>query len=191
MTDNTYSKINSTEELRNILILYLSRATLGMGPQAVTYALLKVFNKRTNTFHDVTSEPPTTADAPAGRVADIECKRDDGTVQLAVCVTQLLDLQKLKNELTKCKTKGVTNAMFVAYEIAIQPEQAYKEAAQQGINVTINHLVDFVLSITALLNSGMRRELIEKISRVLRKWGGSRAEIEFNEVLRGALQRTQ
>jgi hypothetical protein len=49
--------------------------------------------------------------------------------------------------------------------------------------VAINRLVDLVLSITVLLNSEMRRELIEEIRRVLSEWGGSSAERGFNEVL--------
>ena len=180
----------STEELRNILQEYLSQATLGMGPQAVTYALLKVFNKRTHTFYEVTSASPTTADAPAGRLADIECKDSNGTIRLAVYVTQRLDRPKLEHELRKCKGKGVTNVLFVAHEIAVKLEEAYRETTQYGINVAINRLVDLVLSITVLLNSEMRRELIEEIRRVLSEWGGSSAEMKFNEVLRQVLQMT-
>jgi len=180
----------STEELRNILQEYLSQATLGMGPQAVTYALLKVFNKRTHTFYEVTSASPTTADAPAGRLADIECKDSNGTIRLAVYVTQRLDCPKLEHELRKCKGKGVTNVLFVAHKIAVKLEEAYRETTQYGINVAINRLVDLVLSITVLLNSEMRRELIEEIRRVLSEWGGSSAEMKFNEVLRQVLQMT-
>ena len=180
----------STEELRNILREYLSQPTLGMGPQAVTYALLKVFNKRTGAFYEVTSASPTTADAPAGRLADIECKDSNGNIRLAVYVTQRLDLSKLEYELRKCKEKGVTNVLFVAHEIAVELEKAYSETTRYDINVAINRLVDLVLSITVLLNSEMRRELIDEICRVLSKWGGSSAERGFNEVLRQVLQMT-
>lgn len=178
----------STEELRDILVKYLNEASLGLGPQAVTYSLLKVFNKRTGTFQEVTSASPTTADTPAGRVADIECRDKEGALRLAVCVTQRLDLQKLEHELGKCKRSGVTNVLFVAFEIAANKQEAYKKARQYDINVAIYDLVDFVVTITVLLNSEMRRELIEEIIKVLKEWGGARGEREFIEVVKEVLE---
>lgn len=178
----------SAEQLRAILKQYLNRPSLGMGPQAVTYSLLKVFNRKTGTFGDMTSAAPTTADTAAGRVADIECRDREGVIRLAVCVTQRLDLRKLKDEILKCKKGGVANVLFVAYEIAGEVHEAYEEASRQGIDVTITELEDFALSMTVLLNGQMRRELVEEICGVLREWGGSSAEMEFKEVLRNVLR---
>ncbi len=176
-----------SEELRKILMRYLSGTSLGMGPQAVTYSLLKVFNKRTKTYEDVVSAPPTAADVKAGRVADIECKGGGGDVRVAVCVTQRLDRSKLVEELVKCKERNVANALFVAYKVEVELEAAYKKASGMGVGVAICGLVDFVLSTTVLLNGEMRKELVEDICGVLRQWGGNRAEMEFKDAVRAVL----
>jgi hypothetical protein len=181
----------SAEQVRLILAEYLSLSTLGLGPQAVAYSLLEVSNKRTRTYQEVTSASPTAADTPAGRVADIECKDEKGALRLAVYVTQRLDLQKLEYELRKCKGSGVANALFLASEIAVGRREAYEEASRYGINAAIYDLVDFVLTITVLLNSEMRRELIEQITIVLQNWGGAGAVREFNEVVTRTLQEMQ
>jgi len=181
----------SAEQTRAILSEYLARSTLGLGPQAVAYSLLEVFNRRTGTYQEVTSASPTAADTPAGRVADIECKDEKGALRLAVYVTQRLDLQKLEYELRKCKESGVANALFLASEIAVGRREAYEEASEYGVNAAIYDLVDFVLTITVLLNSEMRRELIEQITIVLQNWGGAGAVREFNEVVTRTLQEMQ
>ena len=181
----------SAEQTRAILSEYLARSTLGLGPQAVAYSLLEVFNERTRTYQEVTSASPTAADAPTGRVGDIECKDEKGALRLVVCVTQRLDLQKLKYELRKCKERGVANALFLASEIAVDRREAYEEASKYGVNAAIYDLVDFVLTITVLLNSEMRKRLIEQITRVLQHWGGASAVREFNEVVTRTLQKMQ
>jgi len=178
----------TAEEIRAILAEYLARSTLGLGPQAVAYSLLKVFNKRTGAYQEVTSRSPTAADAPAGRIADIECTDADGALRLAVCVTHKLDNQKLEQDLRKCKESGVANVLFLGSDITLASEQAYKLAANYGVNATIIALPDFVLAITALLNGEMRRELIQVISEVLRTWGGMSAATEFNEIVRKILR---
>jgi hypothetical protein len=181
----------SAEMIRAIIVEYLSRSTLGLGPQAVAYSLLEVFNKRTGTYYEVSSAPPTTADIPAGRVADIECKDEKGALRLAVYVTQRLDLQKLEYELRKCKESGVANALFLASEIAVGRREAYEEASEYGVNAAIYDLVDFVLTITVLLNSEMRKKLIEQIAMVLQNWGGANAIREFIEVVTRILQKVR
>jgi hypothetical protein len=177
----------SAGAIRAILEKYLARSTLGLGPQAVAYALLKVFNKRTRAYQEVISNPPTTPDAAAGRAADIECTGPDGTLQLAVCVTQRLDVQKLEEDLRKCSQSAVANVLFLASQITVDLEEAYRKAAEHRVNATINTLRDFVLSVTALLNGEMRRELIEEVVRVLDDWGGISAVTELTDVIREIL----
>lgn len=181
----------SAEEIRTILVEYIAQAKLGLGPQAVAYSLLEIFNKRTKTYHTVTSVSPTTADTFTGRVADIECRDEKGSLRLAVCVTQKLNLQKLENELVKCSRSGVKNALFLAYEIAVDRQEAYKKASNYDINAAICDLVDFVLTITALLNNEMRKELIARINAVLQEWGGAGAAREFTETVAEVLKRMQ
>jgi hypothetical protein len=174
----------SAEQIRAILAEYLAQHTLGLGPQSVAYSLLEIFNKKTHTYQEVTSNPPTAADAPAGRVADIECKDAKGDLRLAVYVTHKLDLSKLENELKKCEGSGAINVLFLAFEIDVNRQKAYEKASQYGVNVAIYELVDFVLTITVLLNSEMRKELIKQIYKVLEKWSGIGAVIEFAEIVK-------
>jgi hypothetical protein len=179
----------TAEMIRAILAEYLDLSTLGLGPQAVAYSLLEVFNRRTGTYHQVSSAPPTSADISAGRVADIECRDEKGLLRLAVYVTRRLDLQKLEYELAKCKENEVSNALFLAFEIGIDLQEAYKKAAEYKVNATIDSLLDFALSVTVLLNNQMRKELIEQTAIVLRNWGGANAIREFNEVVTRILQK--
>lgn len=180
-----------TEQIRAILIRYLSRASLGMGPQAVAYSLLKVFNRKISAYKEVASAAPTAADAPTGRVADIECRDENGAIQLAVSVTQRLDDQKLHHELIKCRKYGANNILFLAFNIVLDRREVYRKAAQYGVNAAIADLVDFVLTIAILLNSGMRKELIVEVQTVLQEWGGSHAKREFTEIVREILEITQ
>ena len=175
------------EQLRDILSVYLARTTLGMGPQAVAYALLDVFNKRTQTYANVTTAPPTAPDAPAGRAADIECRDKDQALRLAICVTQKLDLEKLEAELRKCKEHEAATVLFLTCETDVTQDDLRKKAAQHRINAAVCQVVDFVVIVTVLLNREMRKQVIHRISAVLREWGGVNAVREFNEVLREKL----
>ncbi len=161
----------SAEKTRSILETYLKQPTLGLGPQAIAYSLLLSFNKRTGTYGKVNSAPPTTADAPSGRKADIECMNTEKDLLLAVYVTQKLDSHKLDDELKKCKEKNINNVLFLSIDSELSVKEAYERASEYGVNATFSSLLDIALSISALLNGEMRRELIEDIVRVLHEWG--------------------
>gem|GEM_PF-908263 len=178
----------STEQIKRILVEYLSRSTLGLGPQAIAYSIFEIFRGRTNVYHTVLSSSPTTADAFSGHVADIECRDEEGNLRLAVCVTQRLDLEKFHNETRKCKGKGVSNVLFLASEIILDTHHAYKMAFEQGLNIAICDIVNFAILITTLLNNKMRKELIQKIADTVYKWGGTSEKRRFNEIVNKLLQ---
>jgi hypothetical protein len=90
----------------------------------------------------------------------------------------------LENELKKCEGSEAINVLFLAFEIDVNRQKAYEKASQYGVNVAIYELVDFVLTITVLLNSEMRKELINQIYKVLEKWSGIGAVTEFADIVR-------
>jgi len=166
------------EQLKEVLITYLAKPSGGARPQAIVYALLKTFNDKTKTFAKIDTEKATTADVYAGRVADVECRDDNGTLRLAVGVTDKLDAEKLKSELEKAERTHVKNLLLVGHKIPKRARSEFNDIIKRyNINVAVSSLVEFIIIMTTLLNDQMRQKFVLKVYDALQ-------ELEYHNHLR-------
>ncbi len=159
----------STEDLKEILISYLAKPSQGLRPQAVVYALFKVSNEKTSIFTKITTAKATVSDAYAKRKADIECRDAEGNLKLAICVTEKLDAEKLKSELEKAKINNVRNLLIIAHRVDVSTEELNRIVKKYTLEVAISPLVDFIVTMTVMLNNDMRKKLVLRMYEVLRE----------------------
>lgn len=158
------------EQLKEIIRGFLSRPSEGARPQSLIYALLKTFNNKTRTFSSITTAKATAPDLYARRLADIECRDDKGALKLAISVTDVLDTEKLKNELEKATANNVKNLLVIAHRIRID-EEATNMIGKYSLNVAISSVIDFISMMCVMLNSEMRRQLVVKVYETLQEQG--------------------
>lgn len=180
----------SVEKLKEILASYLGKPSQGLRPQAIVYALFKVFNEKTKTFGDVSSAKVTVADTPAGRLADIECRDMEGNIKLAVCVTEDLNSEKLCQELEKAKANGVKNVLIIGCKISLNNQEIEQLLGKYNLEVATSLLVDFIVTMTVLLNSEMRRNVVLKMYEVLQELEGLDHLREWDKIVREKLELT-
>jgi len=175
----------SMHKLENILKSFLSEPSGGVRPQAVVYALMKVLNERLQVFSDISTAKATVANSFAGRKADIECKDVDGSLKLAISVTDTLTEAKLDEELSKAVERGVKRLLIIAYDI--RTDKDIPSRYKRKIDVTIMPLVEFVGFMTTMLNDQLRIEFLAKVHEVLEDFGYYDHLKAWNEVLRNNL----
>ena len=159
----------TTENLKTILINYLNEPSQGLRPQAIVYAFFKTFNEKTRTFDEINTDRPTVADSFTGRVSDIECKDREGNLKLAICVTDQLNTEKLKNELEKATRNNIPNILIVSHRINITPQESEKIVKEYNkLNIAVSLLIDFILTMTVMLNNEMRKKLVLEMYKVLK-----------------------
>jgi hypothetical protein len=177
----------STEELKEILVSYLSEPSQGLRSQAIVYALFKTFNEKTRTFATVTSARSTVADVNAKRVADVECRDSNNDLKLAVCVTDELDGAKLQSELEKAKMNGVKNVLVIGYKIGVPRKEVDQSLKRYGMNVSVSPLVDFIVTTTVMLNGEMRKRLVLNMYETLRELESPYDLSEWDKTIRRKL----
>jgi hypothetical protein len=168
------SRSPTLTELVDAINKFLAKPSEGARVQAVVYALLRVINNRIKAFKDIKVAKSTVADKFAGKVTDIECISESGKVEIGVSVTELLDDNKLEEELNKCIRKGVGKLILIAHKIDLSQDARAKLVnfmRSNKIDVAIEDLACFVSIFTTLLNSEMRSDLIKEIAETLKELG--------------------
>lgn len=160
------------EVLKTFLSEFLSSPSGGTRSQVIVFALLQSVNKRLGTFREITSARATTSDSAAGRLADIQCIGDSGTIRLGVAVTDELDGEKLESELAKAKANGLKDIMVVAHRLT---EPARLDAALKrygaDVDAAVVSLIDFLGMHTAWLDEDLRARFVEEVYQRLREFG--------------------
>lgn len=159
----------SVTQLKSILQMYLSRPSLGLRSQAIVYAFIHTMNEKLKTYKSVTTEKSTVSDAQKGRVADVECRDENGQLKLAVSVTDYLTLTKLENELEKAAKNRVENLLIIAHKIHIGSNEMEATMSKYPVNASVSQLVDFIVMFSVVLNSQMRKELVVRMYQVLQE----------------------
>lgn len=183
------SKSPTIIELKNVISNFLDTPSEGARPQAIVYALLRVVNKRVKAFKEVRSAKSTVPDKMAGMMADIECVGEDGSVRVAVSVTEHLDDEKLREELDKGIQRKIAKLIITAWEINLSQdalEFLEKRMKQQEIDIIIMRLIEFIEVFLMLLNGNMRKEFILEIIEVLKELGYINHLKDWIEILREA-----
>jgi len=176
-----------TEDIKDILVSYLSKPSQGLRPQAVVYALFKTFNEKTKTFATITTVKATVADVYARRTADIECKDTEDNLKLAICVTEQLNIEKLERELEKAKMNNLGNMLIMSHRIDILPQEAEQIIRKYALDVAISPLVDFIVTMTVILNSEMRKKLVLNMYEVLQELESPDHLREWDRIVRRKL----
>jgi hypothetical protein len=168
------SRSPTLTELVDAINEFLAKPSEGARVQAVVYALLRVINNRIKAFKDIKVAKSTVADKFAGKVTDIECIGESGKVEIGVSVTELLDDNKLEEELNKCIRKGVGKLILIARKIGLSQDARAKLdnfMRSNKIDVVIEDLACFVRIFTTLLNSESRSDLMREIAETLKELG--------------------
>lgn len=161
-------------ELRDAVYEFLSEPSEGVRPQAVVYALMRVMNKRLNVFKSIETAKATVADRAAGRLADIECKGEDGVVKVGISVTEVLDSNKLEEELNKSVQGGVRKVILLAREIKEDSRfHVIRDSYMRthNLDVVVGDILGFTSIFVTLLNDNMREEFIREVASILKNLG--------------------
>jgi len=116
----------------------------------------------------------TVADKSARRLADIECRDESGAVKVGISVTEVLDTNKLKEELDKSVQRGVRKIILLAREIRQDPhfyEIMNSYMRSYNLDVIVESIVSFTSIFVTLLNDNMREEFIREVSGILKELG--------------------
>jgi len=177
-----------TNQLREILISYLAKPSMGARPQAIVYSLFRVLNEKTKAFAQISTAKATTPNMYAGRRADIECRDSEGNLKLAIAVTDRLDPEKLRSELQRAKANNIKNLLLIGYRITGRRQEFEEQLRKYDrINVAISPLVGFVNTTTVVMNNEMRRELILEVYRSLDELGYQDHLREWDKIIREKL----
>jgi len=181
------SKSPTLTELNNVIGRFLAKPSGGARAQAIVYALLRVVNKRTSAFKDIKTAKSTVADSFSGRLADVECIGEGGKIKVAISVTEILDAQKLKEELDKSIQRGLDRLILVAHEIKHDPQfQEIMDSYVKNykIDIIVESITKFVDIFTTLLNDKMREEFILEVFDVLKELGYKDHIIDWSKALK-------
>ena len=180
------SRSPTLADIRKAIDNFLAEPSEGARAQAIIFALMRVINKRINAFKDIRSTKSTVADKYAGKVADIECVAEDGSIKLAISVTESLDPRKLKEELDKGIQKGVAKLIVVAHVIKNASEiRKIIDQHSRNIDLVVESITQLVSIFTNLLNEKMREEFIQEVATVLGELGYLDHLRRWYEILRG------
>lgn len=178
------------EQLREILIDYLSRPSEGIRPQAIVYALFLTFNEKTKAFETITTAKATTADTLAKRIADIECRDSNGDLKLAIAVTDNLNVDKLETELEKASKNDIRNFLLIGHRI--RDERDFEKIVKKfDMDIAISSLLGFISTMTVVLNNEMRQKLVVKIYEVLYELEYRKHLKEWDKLIRDKLDFTK
>jgi hypothetical protein len=174
-------------ELTDAVYKFLSEPSEGVRPQAVVYALMRVINKRLNVFKNIETAKATVADKSAGRLADIECKDESGTVKVGISVTEVLDANKLREELDKSVQNRVRKMILLAREI--RHDSHFYEVMNYymrsyNLDVIVGNIVSFTSVFVTLLNDNMREEFIREVANILNELGYQNHLVDWINILR-------
>lgn len=168
----------SAHMLKQAIELFLGKPSEGARAQSIIYALMRVLNRRVHAFENIRSSRSTVADIYSKRLADIECLGKDGSVKIGISVTEYLDARKLREELDKAMDKKLEKLVIVAYRIKENEElKEVLRSYEDKVDYIINDLINFILTLTTLLNDKTRREFLEEVENVLK-------ELEYLEHLK-------
>jgi len=172
--DFSISKPPTLMELMKAIQEFLSEPSEGARAQAVVYALMCVINRRLNVFKNIETTKATVADRLAGKLADIECRGENGAVKVGISVTEALDSNKLEEELDKSAQKGVRKLILLAHEI--RPDPRFHKIRDHymrtyNLDVVIENIISFTSIFVTLLNDNMREEFIREVANVLKNFG--------------------
>lgn len=174
-------------ELTEAVYKFLSDPSEGARPQVIIYALMKVINKRLNVFKNIEATKATVADKTARRLADIECRDESGAVKVGISVTEVLDANKLKEELDKSVQRGVRKLILLASEIKQDPllhETINSYMKSYNLDIIVESIVGFTGLFVTLLNNNMREEFIREVANTLNELGYQSHLIDWINILR-------
>jgi hypothetical protein len=167
-------KLPTLVELTDAVHEFLSEPSEGARPQAVIYALMRVINNRLRVFKNIEGAKATVADRSAGRLADIECRGENGAVKVGISVTEVLDSNKLKEELDKSVQARLGKIILLAHEIKQDPhfyEIVNSYMKSYNLDIIIERIISFTSIFVTLLNDNMREEFIHEVANTLKELG--------------------
>lgn len=152
-----------------VLESFLNTRSGGSHLQIVIVALFRIFKSEWEIYDEVVSAPINVPDAPGGRPADIDCRKDGHTVLAVEVKDMTLTLQLLEDKIRSCRENAVTELMFL---IRANPlisegvnERIQKEFAS-GQNIYIIEALKFIETAVTLLGEPSRRKFIITIGEV-------------------------
>jgi hypothetical protein len=160
-------------DLNNAIDKFLAEPSGGIRPQAIVYALMRVINGRIKAFNTIKTAKATVPDAAVKKPSDIECIGKDGNI-VGIYVTDVLDDNKFKEDLSKAVRNKLTKIMIIAYKF--KPSLNFKDILKHytwnyNIDVVVINITEFMNIILTLLNNSAREEFIQEVARVLQELG--------------------
>lgn len=140
-----------------------------------------VIGKRFQLYSDVRRASITAADQSTGMAADLECVSRDGTIVLAVEVTdRKLTISYVKDKIPRKREKQVSEIFFVAQQGMLDEDiddiqYLMNHEFVSGYNIYVTDLITLCNVALALLGEQGRHEFLVEISRQLEEY---RSEIQ-------------
>ena len=80
-----------------------------------------------------------------------------------------MDVEKLNAELEKAKLNNVKNFLIISYKINIPRKSMDAIIKEYPLDIAISPLIDFIVTMTVMLNNEMRKNFVLKMYEVLQE----------------------